>query len=169
MFAENYIRCWGVDTSQDAKPMSEPSGDGQYLLVDSRVLPGAFSKVVRAKQLLAQGKAKSLTEATKAVGLSRSAFYKYKDCVFTYQNTSARQISTLSAELVDEPGVLSEVLAILFKCGANILTVNQNIPVDSVAPVSISMRTEALRVDAQSLAGELRKLDGVVNLRILSN
>jgi len=149
--------------------MSEPSGDGQYLLVDSRVLPGAFSKVVRAKQLLAQGKAKSLTEATKAVGLSRSAFYKYKDCVFTYQNTSARQISTLSAELVDEPGVLSEVLAILFKCGANILTVNQNIPVDSVAPVSISMRTEALRVDAQSLAGELRKLDGVVNLRILSN
>ena len=143
--------------------------DRQYLLVDSSVLPGAFSKVVRAKQLLAQGRAKSLTEATKAVGLSRSAFYKYKDCVFTYQNTSARQISTISAELVDEPGVLSEVLAVLFKNGANILTVNSNIPVDSVAAVSIAMRTESLRVDARTLADELRKLDGVVNLRILSN
>ena len=157
---------------QENKPCTdfpEPHGDGQYLLVDSRVLPGAFNKVVRAKQLLAQGKVKSLTEATKAVGLSRSAFYKYKDCVFTYQNTSARQISTLTAELVDEPGVLSEVLALLFKSGANILTVNQNIPVDSVAPVSISMRTEALRMDSQSLATELRKLDGVVSLRLLSN
>ena len=147
----------------------EPCGNGQYLLVDSRVLPGAFSKVVRVKQLLAQGKVKSLTEATKAVGLSRSAFYKYKDSVFTYQNTSARQIATLSAELVDEPGVLSEVLAVLFRSGANILTVNQNIPVDSVAPVSISMRTEALRVDIHTLADKLRKLDGVVSLRILSN
>ena len=147
----------------------ESSREGQYLLVDSRVLPGAFSKVVRAKQLLAQGKAKSLTEATKAVGLSRSAFYKYKDCVFTYQNTSARQISTLTAELVDEPGVLSEVLAVLFKSGANILTVNSNIPVDSVAAVSIAMRTEGLKVDVQTMSDELLKLDGVVSLRILSN
>ena len=157
---------------QDSKPQAdipEPCKDRQYLLVDSSVLPGAFSKVVRAKQLLAQGKVKSLTEATKAVGLSRSAFYKYKDCVFTYQNTSARQISTLSAELVDEPGVLSEVLAVLFKSGANILTVNSNIPVDSVAAVSIAMRTEALRMDVQSMAENLLKLDGVVSLRILSN
>ena len=149
--------------------LTEPHTEGRYLLVDSSVLPGAFVKVVRAKQLLAQGKAKSLTEATKAVGLSRSAFYKYKDCVFTYQNTSARQISTLSAELVDQPGALSEVLAVLFKYGANILTINQNIPVDNVAPISISMRTEGLRADIQTVAAELRKLDCVVNLRILSN
>ena len=162
----------GVDISQDVKSnleFAQPHAEGQYLLVDSSVLPGAFVKVVRAKQLLAQGKAKSLTEATKAVGISRSAFYKYKDCVFTYQNTSARQISTISAELVDQPGVLSEVLAVLFKSGANILTVNSNIPVDSVAAVSIAMRTEGLRVDISSVAAELRKLDGVVSLRILSN
>ncbi|MCL2580163.1 MAG: ACT domain-containing protein [Oscillospiraceae bacterium] len=152
------------------KPESgEDHGGSQYLLVDSKVLPEAFSKVVRAKQLLAQGKAKSLSEATKAVGLSRSAFYKYKDCVFTYQNTNARQIATLSAELVDEPGVLSEMLSTLFRCGANILTINQNIPVDSVAPVSISMRTEALRVSVDALSAQLQALDGVVGLRILSN
>ena len=148
---------------------AEDRGGSRYLLVDSKVLPEAFSKVVRAKQLLAQGKAKSLSEATKAVGLSRSAFYKYKDCVFTYQNTSANQIATLSADLVDEPGVLSELLATLFKSGANILTINQNIPVDSVAPVSISMRTEALQISVEDLAGNLQKLDGVVSLRILSN
>ena len=144
-------------------------GDTQYLLVDSKALPGSFLKVVQAKKLLAQGKAKTLSEATKAAGLSRSAFYKYKDCVFTYENTNARQIATLSAELVDEPGVLSELLSALFKNGANILTINQNIPVDGVAPVSISMRTGALKVSAEALAENLRKLDGVVSLRILSN
>ena len=144
-------------------------GGGQYLLVDSKVLPDAFLKVVRAKQLLAQGRVKSLSEATKAVGLSRSAFYKYKDSVFTYQNTNARQIATLIAELVDEPGVLSELLAVLSQSGANILTINQNIPVDSVAPISISMRTDALTTDTGTLTRRLRELNGVVHIRILSN
>ncbi|HHY53153.1 MAG TPA: ACT domain-containing protein [Clostridiales bacterium] len=145
------------------------SSGNRYLLVDSKVLPEVFLKVVQAKQLLAQGKAKSLSEATKAVGISRSAFYKYKDNVFTYQNTSARQMATLTAELADQPGMLSELLAVLSKCGANILTINQNIPVDSVAPISISMRTDALTVDIETLAQKLQALDGVVNLRILSN
>jgi chorismate mutase len=147
----------------------ETSGGTQYLLVDSKVLPEVFLKVVRAKQLLAQGKVKSLSEATKEVGISRSAFYKYKDNVFTYQNTSARQMATLTAELADQPGMLSELLAILSKSGANILTINQNIPVDSVAPISISMRTDALTVDIETLTQKLQALDGVVNLRILSN
>jgi len=154
-----------VDSLQD----SPGTSGGRYLLVDSKVLPEVFLKVVQAKQLLAQGKAKSLSEATKAVGISRSAFYKYKDNVFTYQNTSARQMATLTAELADQPGMLSELLAILSKCGANILTINQNIPVDSVAPISISMRTDALTVDIETLAQKLQALDGVVNLRILSN
>lgn len=147
----------------------ELPGGSHYLLVDSRVLPEAFLKVVRAKQLLAQGKAKNLSEATKAVELSRSAFYKYKDSVFTYHNTNTRQIATLIAELVDEPGVLSELLAALSQRGANILTINQNIPVDSVAPISISMRTEALTVSVGQLTELLGELPGVVNIRILSN
>lgn len=143
--------------------------EGQYLLVDCKVLPEAFMKVVKAKQLLAQGKARSLSEATKAVGLSRSAFYKYKNCVFTYHNTNARQIATLIAELVDEPGVLSAMLATLSASGANILTINQNIPVDGVAPVSISMRIDGLKVSTESLNEQLKNLEGVVSVRLLAN
>lgn len=165
-----------MDTSQTDSPHYPETqietgalGDAQYLLVDSKVLPQAFIKVVQAKQLVAQGKVKNLSEAAKAVGISRSAFYKYRDCVFTPQNTSARQIATLSAELVDEPGVLSELLATLFRSGANILTINQNIPVDKVAPVSISMRTDSLTLTIADLTAELSALYGVVSLRILSN
>lgn len=141
----------------------------QYLLVDRAVLPDTYIKVVRAKQLLAQGKAKSLSEAAKTVGLSRSAFYKYKDAVFTYEGVESRKIATLYAELVDEPGILSSLLAALSGSGANILTINQNIPVDGVAPVSVSMRIDSLRKDTAALVKDLQNLPGVVNVRLLSN
>ena len=147
----------------------EMRGESQFLLVDCKVLPDAFLKVVKAKQMLAQGKVKNLSEAAKAAGLSRSAFYKYKDCVFTYHNTNTRQIATLTAELVDEPGVLSNLLAVLSRSGANVLTINQNIPVDGVAPISISMRTDSLSCTIPSLAGEVRELCGIVSARIVSN
>ena len=149
--------------------LSEVRRESQFLLVDCKVLPDAFLKVVKAKQMLAQGKVKNLSEAAKAVGLSRSAFYKYKDCVFTYHNTNTRQIATLTAELVDEPGVLSNLLAVLSRCGANVLTINQNIPVDGVAPISISMRTDALSRTISSLASEVSELYGIVSARIVSN
>ena len=141
----------------------------QYFLVDSKVLPESFLKVVKAKQLLAQGKVKNLSDATKAVGISRSVFYRYRNCIFTYHNISANQIATLTAELVDEPGVLSAVLGILSDRGANILTINQNIPVDGVAPISVSMRIEKLNMTIPELTAEVDCLSGVVGARILSS
>lgn len=141
----------------------------KFLLVDIGVLPEVFLRVVEAKQLLAKGKAKNLSEATKLVDISRSTFYKYKDCVFTYEADMAGQIATIYVELEDRAGVLSALLAALCACGANILTINQNIPVDGVAPVSISMRTDNLQYGADALTDKLKTLDGVVSIRLLSN
>ena len=141
----------------------------KYLLVDAHVLPEVFLKVVQVKQLIAQGKAKNLSDATKMAGISRSAFYKYKNSVFTYQQESTRQIATLYAGLLDEAGILSVLLAELYKIGANILTINQNIPIDGVAPVSISLRTDRLTRDLDSWMAETRTLYGIVELRLLNN
>lgn len=140
----------------------------KYLLVDVKVLPEALLKVVQAKQLLAQGKAKSLSEATRMACISRSAFYKYKDSVYTYSNKNTRQMATLYAELVDEPGVLSSLLAALSQHGGNILTINQNIPVDGVAPVSISLRCDNMQKQIDDVVEEIRKMYGIVNIRLLA-
>lgn len=140
----------------------------KYLLVDASVLPEVFLLVVEAKQLLARGKAKSLSEAAELVGISRSTFYKYKDAVFTYDSELSRRVATIYAELEDRAGVLSSLLAALCECGANILTINQNIPVDGVAPVSISVRNEGPD-DPEALRARLGSLDGVVTVRLLSN
>jgi chorismate mutase len=144
-----------------------PMDTARYLLVDARVLPEVFLLVVRAKELLAKGKAKNLSEATKLVGISRSTFYKYKDFVHHYEADKERRIATLYAELEDNAGVLSNLLTRLSGSGANILTINQSIPVDGVAPVSISMRTDGLRCELEPLLGSLGELEGLVSIRLL--
>ncbi|MCL2068867.1 MAG: ACT domain-containing protein [Oscillospiraceae bacterium] len=138
----------------------------QYLLVDSRALPEVFLKVVEAKRLLAQGKAANLSQAVKLAGISRSAFYKYKDCVHAYRGEDTRGIATLYCELCDEAGVLSSLLSELYRAGANIITINQNIPIDGVAPVTVSMRMGG-GGSREDLLLEIRTLPGVVAARIL--
>jgi len=141
----------------------------KFLLVDSRVLPDVFYKVVYAKRLLAKGKARSSSEAAKMADISRSAFYKYKDCVFPYESKMGDSIATFSATLEDEPGVLASLIAELYRVGANILTVNQNIPVDGVAPVTISCRTMGVVMGDDELIAVLRSIPGVVEVRKLNS
>ncbi len=141
----------------------------KFLLVDMKVLPEVFYKVVTAKRLLAKGKAKSSSEAAKLAGISRSAFYKYKDCVYPYDSKMNDDIATFSATLEDEPGVLSLFMAALYQAGANILTVNQNIPVDGVAPISISARMTNVTVGDEELLSRLKGIAGVVEVKKLAS
>lgn len=139
------------------------TGSPKFLLVDSRVAPEVFTRVVYAKQLLAQGKATSSSQAARMAGISRSAYYKYKDCVHRYDEHLHSSLVTLSAVLEDEPGVLSNVLSALYQEGANVITVNQNIPVDGVALVSISVQLRA-GVSAGEMIAPLEKVAGVVRV-----
>ena len=94
-------------------------------------------------------------------GLSRSAFYKYKDMVFPYDADGAGQILTVHFVLSDRPGVLSAVLTAFAAAGANVLTVNQNIPADGAAAVSISARTDRLEQPTEAFLQQLYQLQGV--------
>lgn len=134
----------------------------KYLLVDASVVPDVFVRVVRAKQLIAQGKAQSSSQAARMAGISRSAYYKYKDYVHRYDEHLQNNLITLSLVLEDEPGVLSNVLTRLYQEGANIITVNQNIPVDGVAHVSITVRLES-GVSAEQVASVIASLPGIVH------
>ena len=103
----------------------------RFYLVDAQVLPEVFLKVVRAKELLASGEARSISDATRAVDLSRSAFYKYKDCIFDSEN--GREVVTVMATLRDETGALQSLLAGISAAGASIVTINQSTPENGAA------------------------------------
>ena len=144
------------------------SEEYKYYLVDVNVLPEVFVKTAKAKQLLAQGKASSMSDAAKMAGLSRSAFYKYKNSISPYIGTSMQNIATIYSALLDEPGVLSALLGELSGHGGNILTINQNIPVDGVAPVSVSLRTDKLIISPGELMEKIKTLYGVVDIKLLA-
>lgn len=141
--------------------------ESKLLLVDTTVLPEVYLKVVEAKRLLAVGKVKNLSEAAKEAGISRSALYKYKDYVFMHNAGLEQNVVTLSATLEDRTGVLSALINAVSRGGANILTVNQNIPSDGVAPVSVSARLAA-GAQPEELLQQLRLVDGVVEIKIPS-
>lgn len=106
----------------------------KYFIVSADALPEVFVKVAEAKRMLQVGEASTVGQAAAMVGISRSAFYKYKDAVQPFQNMKAGHIITLYALLRDNPGVLSNYLTIFADSGANILTINQTSP-PTAAPV----------------------------------
>ena len=139
----------------------------KYLMVETEALPEVFVKVMEAKMLLAAGEVKNSTLAAKAVGISRSAFYKYKDKV-SLPASENEMIMTLSITLKDEPGMLSRIMAYVAGHGANILTINQNIPLDGVAPVTISARYDGTKEEMDQMLNGLREMRGVIKIRQLT-
>lgn len=138
----------------------------RFALVEINALPEAFEKVLRAKLLLAKGEAKSSADACRMAGVSRGAYYKYKDSVFWQESEEGARTQTLYLRLTDRPGVLSAVLSELYHTKANILTVNQNIPVDMVAAVTVSFRADQAS-EQSGLLDRLMKLEGVLEAKLI--
>ena len=143
-------------------------GNPSFIVISTDVLPEIFPKVLEVKRLIACGEEKSSASACKRIGISRSAFYKYKECVFAYEEKLAQKIISYYALLKDEPGVLSSILAEFHRQGANIITVNQNMPIDGVAAVNITVRLYGDASDAYSLKNDLAALNGVVDVKFIS-
>lgn len=140
----------------------------QLIVIDAQILPDVFTKVLEVKKLMAQKGEKSFASACKRIGISRSAYYKYKDYVFSYEELFDRRIVNIYLLLSDSPGVLSSVLVFLHDLKANILTVNQSIPVDGAAAVNISLRLTAESPDMLDTLNSITDLNGVLEVKILS-
>lgn len=140
----------------------------KYYIVAAEALPEIYIKVVEAKRRLQTGEADTVGEATRQVGISRSAFYKYKDAVQPFNNMKVGRIITFYAMLKDNPGVLSSVLSIFAGSGANILTINQSIPTNGCAAVTISAETSDMRISLEELVATAEGADGVIKFEILA-
>ena len=140
----------------------------RFVVVSEDVLPEVISKVLEAKRLIAQGVCRTSTEACKKADVSRSAYYKYKDSVYLYTDRITSRVVTFYIVLCDRVGVLSEVLSFFYKSRANILTINQNIPVDSTAPVTITVRFDDADSDPAAVCDDLKRIDGVTAAKIIT-
>jgi len=140
----------------------------RYFLVRADVLPEVICKVMEAKELLETGEAQTVADAAASVGISRSAFYKYKDSVSPFYDMKQGRIVTYHVTLRDVKGLLSGVLTVFADSGANILTINQSIPINGVAVVTISADTAGMEISGDELLARTQTLEGVIKIEALA-
>lgn len=140
----------------------------KYYIVEAAALPDIFRKVAEAKRLLETGETDKVNVATRAVGISRSAFYKYRDAIAPFQNLMAGRILTFQFILRDVTGLLSSILTIFAQFGANILTINQTIPTNGCASVTISAETTNMTDGVEEMVRALGAISGVLKAEILA-
>lgn len=140
----------------------------KYFIVEASVLPEIYLKVAETKQLLERGIEKTVHAATQRTGISRSAFYKYKDAVQPFRDMLHGRILTFQLMLRDEPGSLSPVLNVFAEHKVNVLTINQGLPIGGSAVVSIGAETSGLAVSVEDFLHTLEKLEGVLRCEVLA-
>ena len=140
----------------------------KYYIVEASALPEVFLKVAEAKRMLSTGEAATVNEATKLTGISRSAFYKYRDAVLPFQNMMIGRIITFQLLLQDETGILSTLLNLFAEVNANITTINSIVPTNGCAVVTISAETMDLTVHIEELLQMIRRAPGVIKAEVLA-
>ena len=140
----------------------------KYFIVSADALPEVFVKVAEAKRMLQVGEASTVGQAAAMVGISRSAFYKYKDAIRPFNDMLNGHIVTFQVLLKDEPGVLSSILASFAASGGNILTINKSIPTGGVAAVTLSAETSNLTTTLEELVHSVEHLYGVITFEVLA-
>ena len=141
---------------------------GKYLLVDKTILPPCYEKVVEARALISSGQVKDISEAVKRAGISRSTYYKYKDYVFALNTDTECRKAVITLTLSHKTGMLGEVLKKLSDSGANILTITQNLPINSKAHVVTSIDISLIKCDVGDLITEMNEIPGVSNARLVA-
>ena len=140
----------------------------EFLIVSKEILPDYYDKVIEARNLLNEGKVKGVSEAVKMVGIRRSTYYKYKDFVFTPSENSMGRKALISVMLAHKKGALSEVLNYISSVNGNILTINQNIPINNVASVIISMDISETTITIEEIIVALKKFDFVKSAKLVA-
>lgn len=140
----------------------------KYYIVDSSILPDVFDKVVEARDLLQRGAVKQISEAVKCVGISRGTYYKYKDFVFLPSSGMSARKAVISLMLHHKRGILSKVLDTMSTMNANIITINQNIPIHETASVVLSFDMSEMAISVEEMMDTLASFDGVSNVRLVA-
>ena len=139
-----------------------------FFVLREKAVPEVLLKVVEAKRLLDSGKVESVQDATEAVGISRSSFYKYKDDIFPYHENQKGKTITMVIQLDDEQGLLSIVLKTIADFHANILTIHQSIPVNGIASLSLSIDVFPTTGNVEDMKNSIESVQGIHYAKILA-
>ncbi|MCG3089235.1 ACT domain-containing protein [Sporosarcina cyprini] len=146
-----------------------PLGKGQFYLVREDVLTESMQKMLEAKRLLASGEERTIQEATKRVGLSRSAYYKYRDTVFPFESIARERILTIFIQLEDRQGSLATILQIISDARCNVLTIHQTIPVQGRANITLSLDVTEMPLKMDEFMQRMKAPNFIDSVHLISS
>lgn len=144
------------------------ANEHKYFIVEASALPEVFLKVAEAKMLLQTGTVSTVNDATKATGISRSAFYKYRDAVIPFQNMMTGRVITFQLHLQDRQGLLSHLLTIMAEHKANLQMINSIVPTGGSAILTITAETIDVTIPLEELLELLGSVPGVIKAEIIA-
>ena len=128
-------------------------GEDKFYIVNEKSLPEIFKKVIEVKENIELGNAKDISEAIKLVGISRSTYYKYKDDVFPMgQDMQSKKVT----------------LIILMTHKYGTLTINQDIPINLSANITVTIDISHMEKSISQLATRLNSLPNVRSVKLLA-
>lgn len=139
----------------------------KFYLVQEDILPEAIKKTIKVKEILKLGEAKTINEAVERMDLSRSAYYKYKDYVFPFYEIAQGKIVSITVSMSNDPGMLSSILRAIAESNGSILTINQDIPLQGIANVTIAFETKDLSTTLEECLENIRNIRGILKVEIL--
>lgn len=139
----------------------------EFYIVAADVLPEALKKTAQIKALLSQNSNLTINEAADKVGLSRSAFYKYRESTFSYNKMNKERIVTLIVTAADEISVLAECLQIITEMDGQILTVNRGLPIQDTSKATLVIDTKNMKQEIETLVEKLYEIAQVREIEIL--
>lgn len=139
--------------------------NNEYFIVHKSILPEYFEQVIKVRELTSEGKV-SVSDACKMENISRSTYYKYKDFIFrTAKNSGSKAYFRIKTQ--DEKGVLSSILQIVYSASGNVISINQDSPIDGSAFITLAIDASDLSVSLEDLKNNLSILNGIKSIDIV--
>lgn len=145
----------------------ESKPQGKFYIVDEQILPEAILKTAKIKELLAKNRNMTVNEGVEQVGLSRSAFYKYRDGVFPFYEATRAKIITVQIMMDNVAGILSSCMKAIANANCNILTINQGIPIQNIAIATIAFETAEMAEELETVIANIRAIGGVLSVEMI--
>lgn len=141
----------------------------KFYLIREDVLPESVIKTLQIKDALKENPHLSIYEAVRQYGLSRSAFYKYKDTIFPIdEKVEDTREFTIILYVHDKVGMLAQVLNTIFQIHMSVLTIHQSIPMEDKATITLSLNTAGSQTSIEDVIFALRNIENVYKVEIIS-
>lgn len=141
----------------------------KFYLIREDVLPESVIKTLQIKDALKENPHLSIYEAVRQYGLSRSAFYKYKDTIFPIdEKVEDTREFTIILYVHDKVGMLAQVLNTISQIHMSVLTIHQSIPMEDKATITLSLNTAGSRTSIEDVIFALRNIENVYKVEIIS-